>query len=750
MIKIQNSMGDTLAEFETDQEAERFENAVRLIGSYQESRENPASDLAEHPLLRGILGIQEIIDKVSFAVFGNDTQKVSDRAAPFIYFFFRHRSGNLDDEFFYTLAAFTKSEKRKIFNVVRTALGFYDLEKELSDEHSFLDFLFPLKQFHSATPFLQILYIYKKCDALSLLIGETWNDLEPVPDKYKDSIYIRFVKVESMHGFALDLYQSNNVQLCHINEACRVLINDVERELLVYSETCRRIESWEESIDDAIQTALGIPMPIRVTNCWQNSYPSIVSSLYYLSAIFTKIGDGFDEIQWGEMGIKGAVSVIEKVAMKGGPLKAEEIYNRYVLREDVGDSYLEWALPLLLDMWKYQSRPSGDPQSVELTLEFANAVDERRDLLAYILKVAIPEYTDSMQNVEPDRLGIGPLGEILEKSHTPGVYIFQEATDRASQVLLLGLKRILPNNLPTILGYDEDLEAMYRVHFPPSLYTFFETVAYLTDTIPSATPLRQKDAESGVEIIALEKYNPLALFVGHSHVSNCCIYPDSQGEECGIHAFQTSDVDGSKYSKVNYLKAGSHMVLGYSHAYSQFVGGNWAWRPSYIVQKLNFRTMEYVEMDEGVDLTKMYMFDQFELSIWASNIRSISQKEYPQITSFVYGLPGIYEHNPYNFLVFNDGGFTPEIIKLALTDEQYEDSRVYASGSWMVRCIVSPVDWGIYSDFENKDTRNKITCLTIDDDDPIVRAYECKDFGFEEFDPYEPEYETEEDDSWDD
>ena len=68
----------------------------------------------------------------------------------------------------------------------------------------------------------------------------------------------------------------------------------------------------------------------------------------------------------------------------------------------------------------------------------------------------------------------------------------------------------------------------------------------------------------------------------------------------------------------------------------------------------------------------------------------------------------------------------------------------------MVRCIVSPVDWGIYSDFENKDTRNKITCLTIDDDDPIVRAYECKDFGFEEFDPYEPEYETEEDDSWDD
>jgi len=71
-------MGDTLGIFEDDQDAARFENAIRLLGEVP-TRSNPSGEggLAGHPLLRGISGIDEIILRVNIAVFGTESIRIT-------------------------------------------------------------------------------------------------------------------------------------------------------------------------------------------------------------------------------------------------------------------------------------------------------------------------------------------------------------------------------------------------------------------------------------------------------------------------------------------------------------------------------------------------------------------------------------------------------------------------------------------------------------------------------------------------
>ena len=79
------------------------------------------------------------------------------------------------------------------------------------------------------------------------------------------------------------------------------------------------------------------------------------------------------------------------------------------------------------------------------------------------------------------------------------------------------------------------------------------------------------NAESSVSVYILCRRHPLNLFVGHSKVSNCCMYPGSVGFECSVSAFENAFLDFKN-------KSSTYIIVGYDHINESFIGSNWVYQ----------------------------------------------------------------------------------------------------------------------------------------------------------------------------
>jgi len=675
-IDVFNDMGDTLGTFPDRRDAERFESAIRLLRSLP-ARQNPKGedDLAAHELLRGIPGVEEILLRVNVAIFGTEEFKLTDRVAPFVNFFFKNRSGELDDNFFYILAAFTSAELRELIKLYRTHFTEYYSSRE--------NWIQPLP-FHSGTPYLQILYILSRIKKRGLKDVTTFpaSGLEaysleakmgffylqifeipgiPLHDLYKSGLAAPGTEIRDS---IIKAYQSTTVQIAHLNEALRILGPHID-------ETFNAKRLTGKVLDSARLAAMSLVFPGgRI----YDTDPTMLKVLmvYVYAVMLANSGDAFDDIQDRGLGLEKSLQAIDRVVFSGERLSTADIYDLYIARDpetlrkfDVGESYFKWALPLLLDAWRFESRPSGDPVQVRYTLNICNAIAE---IPEFLVELATSISPDERRFDLLEQLGL--VQSVSEDSHAFEV-TFKDGLDDHQQMQALIYTVVAAalaivehsdtmffgsyarshafKNIPGALNKDggQDTYAPWIVAEP--LQPLLKAISTLKDRIPSELPVRKMGDR--VEVIALERYNPLNLFVGHKLVSNCCMYLGSMGYSCSIDAFNRSEAS-SQRGLVAYSDHSSHIVVAYDPEAERFVGSNWAWGPRFSISyEVSNDTLQLCadRIFRTLDLA-IYVLDQFELSAWADNLSSDQL-----LTAFMETVTSLYEPNEFNGILVNVG-----------------------------------------------------------------------------------------------
>lgn len=693
MIRVENDLGDVLARFESDAEAERFERAVDLLEKpLPTARRNPNSDamlrIVEkvHPSVRD-RGLEEIITRINQAVFGVNEIKLTDKVAAFIDFFFENRSGDLDPNFFFTLAAFNRSEIRTIFGTLHAVRG--GTESPGWSDVS-------VRKFHDATPILQAMYVSKHLFPLKLSFN---RDLDGPSSDYALNMY-RVCGADPRNKYpepaafntGRDLYQSTPLQIAHINlaikllsipEIVQALSPEVTGQNLAYSDArlVRDVvkSKWEEPLNDLfsieLMTQIGISVEMwkfapptfsgkatgwnTVADQKFSTFEGFYSAIIGLSTILAKSGSAFDDIQSRDLGLSKAVDAISKDAFGSERLKAKDIYELYIARNPeymehfgVGESYIHWAMPLFIDMWTYESRPSSsNPSKAKNILEVINLIAESVDDIA--------DYCAG----NPHPL-LQPMGDA-------GLVVDADDLDANSRLILLRQLIVEPvsynvdprHPLASLYYYiGRGLRDSRRSGDFPGLQTILEVAKELGNNLPEHRKLHEAKG-SIVNVYALEKHNPLNLFVGHSQVSNCCIYPGSQGFSCGKDAFYTS---ASRRGKIHYLVQTSLMLLAYNPKAEQFVGSNWAWVPSNVnVPEPAGSGDETEEIHQnGISLGQMIVLDQFELSVWSTGSKYGDRQDVDDsIAEFMALSPTLFRGNPFGYILAGMTGYTEEIVK---------------------------------------------------------------------------------------
>lgn len=289
-------------------------------------------------------------------------------------------------------------------------------------------------------------------------------------------------------------------------------------------------------------------------------------------------------------------------------------------------------------------------------------------------------------------------------------------------------------------GFEEDL-GMRVSEILPSFFEVLDIAKRLKNRLPDHQGLHEIKGDK-VKAYALEKYNPLNLFVGHAQVSNCCIYPGSQGISCGQNAFTTSV---SRRSKIDYEVHTSLMLVAYNPAVEQFVGSNWAWVPSYV--NVPFPTGDGDEVEE-IDsvLAQMIVLDQFELSVWASGSNYGERVDVDaSISDFMTLAPRMFEDNPFGYILAGISGYTEEIVKQVylhtFKDLRFVWGRNLKTGLPLVTNINQDIletllthtavtyDWenNIYSDIELTDFTTDVKPLAYPPKQNLEHAYESPD-----------------------
>ena len=729
MITIENDMGDILARFDNDAEAERFEKAVDLLEKpLPLARRNPKSDAIQRiiesvqPSIRN-KGLEEIITRINQAVFGVNEIKLTGKVAAFIDFFFENRSGDLDPNFFFTLAAFNRSEIRTIFSTLHKVRA--DMESPGWTDVS-------VRNFHDATPILQAMYVAKHLFPLKLSFDK---DLDGPSSDYALNMY-RVCGAGSRNKYpepttfntGRDLYQSTPLQIAHINLAIKLLSipaivqalsPEVTGQNLAYS-NARLVRDivkpkWEEPLNElfssALMTQIGISpemwsfaqsIPGYRDTGWAtvgsqkfSTFEGFYSAIIGLSTILAKSGGAFDEIQSRDLGLSKAVDVISKEAFGSERLKAKDIYELYIARNPdymerfgVGESYIHWVMPLFIDMWSYESRPSSsNPSEAKNILEVINLITESIDDIA--------DYCAG----DPHPL-LQPMGDMWLSVET-------EDLDANSRLILLRQLIVEPvsynvgprhplYSITDYIGYG--LHDDLRTDFP-GLRTVLEVAKDLGNKLPEHRKLHEAKG-SVVNVYALEKYNPLNLFVGHSQVSNCCIYPGSQGFSCGKDAFYTS---ASRRGKIHYLVQTSLMLLAYNPKVEQFVGSNWAWVPSNVnVPYPGGKGDETEEIHQnGISLGQMIVLDQFELSVWSTGSEYGDRQDVDDsIAEFMTLSPTLFSGNPFGYILAGMVGYTEDIVKEVYRNTFFDLTfRGYRSSSPVKNIVTYKED--VYSDISD-------------------------------------------------
>jgi hypothetical protein len=183
------------------------------------------------------------------------------------------------------------------------------------------------------------------------------------------------------------------------------------------------------------------------------------------------------------------------------------------------------------------------------------------------------------------------------------------------------------------------------------------------DILSSMKPFSHTDESTNIAVYALPKGHPLNLFVGHKQVSNCCIYIGSQGESCGTHAFQTSQVDPSA-DKIHPKKGCSHMVVAYDLEHGHFIGSNWVWNPLIEHVYLPPKGDDFEEETVTDGCAELFFVDQFEMSLWntePSEEDPLFDRKVENVDNFITALRAIYE-NAFNTLFIGNGSNSGDFV----------------------------------------------------------------------------------------
>lgn len=711
MITVVNELGDILAQFESDAEAERFERAIDLLEKpLPTARRNPNSG-ATHRIIEKVTpslrskGLEEIITRINQAVFGVNEIKLTDKVAAFIDFFFENRSGDLDPNFFFTLAAFNRSEIRTIFGTLHKVHA--DMESPGRANVS-------VGNFHDATPILQAMYVAKHLFPLKLSFD---MDLDGPSSDYALNMYRvcgadyrnKYPKPTAFNT-GRDLYQSTPLQIAHINLAIKLLsISEIAQALspevtgqnLAYSNSrlVREIvkPKWEEPLNELfsseLMTQIGISPEMwkfsqsfagqnytgwdTIVHVDFSAFEGFYTAIIGLSTILAKSGGAFDEIQSRDLGLSKAVDVISKEAFGSERLKAKAIHELYIARNPeymelfgVDESYIHWVMPLFTDMWLYEARPSArNPSNAETMLEIVNLISESIDEIA--------DYCAG--NPHPLLQPMGDAGLIVD------------AADLDANSRLILLRQLLgepvvyrgvglDHPLTFTIGYIKGTRLRSDLR---GFYAILEAAKKLGNKLPEHRKIHEAKG-SIVNVYALEKYNPLNLFVGHGQVSSCCIYPGSVGFDCGLDAFRTST---SSQGRIDYHVQTSLMLLAYNRSAEQFVGSNWAWVPSYVnvpEPRGSGDETEEITQNNGAVLSQMVVLDQFELSVWASGSDYGDRKDVDDsIAEFMVLAPTLFSDNPFGYIFAGMSGYTENIVKdvyrKTFADLTYQGLKHYLS-----------------------------------------------------------------------
>lgn len=802
MYVITNDMGDTIATFEDVSDADRFENAIRLIEDYNKKkdyRENPPQtiQLANlDPHISGIIGIEEILTKINYAVTGSEKLKLTNKIVGFTYYFFKKRVGELNDDFFATLAAFTKKELRIIISTFDRAFHKI-LEKEQDNISEILHTTFTTNGFHDGVPKLQVIYMLK-------FVGGLDNDLslKVLMDSYES--------VQNLPMGLCDLYQSNPIKLEHINQAVKTLriqSNNTLQNLnvsyllslekksfnILFGKDIKielgRIDSILLEYDEILKAGLGFIFDFtnnfnfpsyygNVEEYYNRVFKLLYGRIVFLATAYFNAGESFDQIVNENPSLRKSLEIMFKFISDGEAfkLKSEDFHNLYIKIDpealdefNCENSYLKWSWRLYQDMFMFESRPYfyGEaftasefykvcdaftlilPKLEELILDgsLLSMSDEEIEffstngfesyeysptqtpnmhrILAYLI-LFLSDYSFKVSDLLKKyfvRFGKIPkdvLGNIRYRFVNSMRYIelrdylvtpFKESEQ--SEILEIldtyNFRSLLNISLHSLRSCIKSLTLRHRfVLILNDLITYHMSSlsdSEETDILSSMKPFSHTDKSTNIAVYALPKGHPLNLFVGHKQVSNCCIYIDSQGESCGTHAFQTSQVDPSA-DKIHPKKGCSHMVVAYDLEHGHFIGSNWVWNPLIEHVYLPPTGEDFVEEIVTDGCAELFFVDQFEMSLWntePSEEDPLFDRKLENVDNFITALRAIYE-NAFNTLFIGNGSNSGDFVTdkvdeygvLGELDKNKEIKR-YASPLNVGGCLL-PSDEDIYQD----------------------------------------------------
>lgn len=374
----------------------------------------------------------------------------------------------------------------------------------------------------------------------------------------------------------------------------------------------------------------------------ENTHLGIVA----YASLLAKSGEALDVIEDRGFSFKKSLETVRDTALNARNLSGEDIKRAFIdvdlefLKEEfnVGEQdYFKWSWILFSDMYKIESRPQR--ASVAL-FQYLNFIDENLDLFQEIASkkaenrsVVETHFLASFFTTELFKLTLtnksdstvdygGQIG-IVPKELAP--YI-----ENRESIKNIRLRNVFDEYLVDFCVADNsDLENVIRTYG----IQFFQFLVVPTDKdfygIESLKPSFVNEDESLLTCILPER-NPLNLFVGHSKVSNCCMYFNGAGSSCSENAFETSAADlNEEYMDVTEFHfkeydMQSHILLAYSKKDNQFVGSNWVWpiKKYYrIVSPSNDESVE-LQNDSFGDLSDsnhVFVLDQFEFSLWFGN-----------------------------------------------------------------------------------------------------------------------------------
>lgn len=770
-------MGDTIATFEDASDADRFENAIRLIEDYNKKkdyRENPPQYLqleSLDPHISGIIGIEEILTKINYAVTGSEKLKLTNKIVGFTYYFFKKRVGELNDDFFVTLAAFTKNELRIIISTFDRAfhgsrehleLDSDSMQKEYTQEEltKLLNTRFTIKSFHDGVPKLQVIYMLK-------FVGGLDNDL---------SLKALMESRESFQNLPMglcNLYQSNPIKLEHINQAVKTLriqSNNTLQNLNVsyllsldkkYFDVffgkdiqieLDRIDSILRDYADILKVGLGFIFD-NTSYLYFPSYRGSVEEYYnmvfkllyekivFLATAYFNAGESFDQIVNENPSLRKSLEIMFKFISDGEAfkLKSEDFHNLYIKIDpealdefNCENSYLKWSWRLYQDMFMFESRPSFGYSAAFTESEFYKVCDaltlilpkleesildgsllsmsdaeieffstngfesseysptqtpNMHRILAYLMlflpyessiKSYFKSYFKNFGKIPNDVLGniqyrfANSILHIELRDYLVTPFKESEQSEILDILDTYKLRSLLDMPLSSLRGCIRSLTD--RHCFGLILSNLIEYhMSSLSDSkkidiLSSMKPFSHTDESTNVAVYALPKGHPLNLFVGHKQVSNCCIYINSQGESCGIHAFQTSQVDPSE-DKIHPKKGCSHMVVAYDLEHGHFIGSNWVWNPLIEHVYLPPKGDDFEEETVTDECAELFFVDQFEMSLWntePSEEDPLFDRKLENVDNFITALRAIYE-NTFNTLFIgngsNSGDFVTETVE---------------------------------------------------------------------------------------